>query len=356
MSRETAIYQVGPSPRAQGGMATVIGIYMKHYQERFGFRLISTYTGRGFLSNLIAYCHALLGVTQACLFVKKPLFHIHIAAGGSCFRKISLATICRCFNKPYILHIHAGKFLDRLKNQHPLVRKYIVYILNNSAQIVTIAASWEKQYGLILDQRKITMIYNPCPVWKETLTERKNEHPVFLFAGLMSPAKGVYDLADAAKKLSETDFLQLRMFGRGGNEKLIAYIGNTDQIKIFSWADQVTLLSEYDNADVFVLPSYIEGLPMVILEAMGRGLPIIASNVGGIPEIVMDGYNGFLIEPGDIDSLVQKMRLLADDKKLRQTMGHNSWQHVSRNMSLQRISEQLDELYGNNLSICTSAH
>jgi glycosyltransferase involved in cell wall biosynthesis len=110
--------------------------------------------------------------------------------------------------------------------------------------------------------------------------------------------------------------------------------------------DQETLIGEYDQADVFVLPSYIEGLPMVVLEAMGRGLPVIAARVGGIPEIVSDGHNGFLIEAGDVDSLVQKMETLADDKEQRLAMGRNSSQYVSRSMSLDTIAGQLAALYG----------
>lgn len=346
MSNEPTIYQVGPSPRAQGGMATVIGIYMKHYQQRFGFKLIPTYTGRGFLSNLMAYGWALIMVIQACLFVYKPLFHIHIAIGGSCFRKISLAAICRCFHKPYIMHIHAGEFYSRLQNQHPLLRRYIIDILNSSAKIVTIARCWEEEYASILDPQKLTMIYNPCPIWTENPADRENEQPVFLFAGLLCQAKGVYDLADAAKMLSQTHDFQLKIFGSGENEKLQAYIGDCRKINVFPWVDQEILINEYDHADVFVLPSYIEGLPMVVLEAMGRGLPVIAARVGGIPEIVSDGYNGFLIEAGDVDGLVQKMAALVDDKGQRVAMGRNSSQYVSRSMSLDTIAGQLAALYG----------
>jgi hypothetical protein len=157
-------------------MATVIGIYMHHYQERFGFKLIPTYTGRGFLSNLIAYSRALVMVIQACLLACQPLFHIHIAIGGSCFRKISLAAICRCFHKPYIMHIHAasstaGSSISILCCAGTLSSFEQLSQNSDHCQVL------EKEYASILDPQKLTMIYNPCPYGRKTWPSGKMSSP-----------------------------------------------------------------------------------------------------------------------------------------------------------------------------------
>jgi glycosyltransferase involved in cell wall biosynthesis len=100
------------------------------------------------------------------------------------------------------------------------------------------------------------------------------------------------------------------------------------RVKVVGWvnADQKKhLLSE---AAFLTLPSYNEGLPMAILEAMSWGLPVIATNVGGIPEVIDHGQNGLLIEPGAIQALTEGLEFLIRDQVNRQSMGHRARQRV----------------------------
>ena len=77
----------------------------------------------------------------------------------------------------------------------------------------------------------------------------------------------------------------------------------------------------YDTADALVLPSYAEGLPMSVLEAIGKGLPVVSTNVGGIQEAVIDGENGFIVAPGDVEQLSERLETLLKDAVLREKMG-----------------------------------
>jgi len=101
----------------------------------------------------------------------------------------------------------------------------------------------------------------------------------------------------------------------------------------------------YKNADIYILPSYNEGLPMSILEAMTYCLPIISTPVGGIPEAVHDGVNGYLINPGDCKALAEKIELLATDKPLREQMGLASYKLVQEKFDINVIIKQLKEIY-----------
>jgi glycosyltransferase involved in cell wall biosynthesis len=99
-------------------------------------------------------------------------------------------------------------------------------------------------------------------------------------------------------------------------------------------------VSEYLQAcDVFVLPSYAEGVPVAMLEAMASGLPVVATSVGGIPEVVKDGEAGYLIPPRDTEGLLAAMEALAEDENVRRRMGRTGarviterfhWHHGSR--------------------------
>jgi glycosyltransferase involved in cell wall biosynthesis len=107
-------------------------------------------------------------------------------------------------------------------------------------------------------------------------------------------------------------------------------------------AEKAALLNE---ADVFVLPSYQEGLPMAILEAMAAGLAIVATPVGGIPEVVQDGYNGFLVAPGDIGALSEKLAILVGDPQLRELMGRRSRRFAEEQLDVRSYADRLVDLY-----------
>jgi glycosyltransferase involved in cell wall biosynthesis len=101
----------------------------------------------------------------------------------------------------------------------------------------------------------------------------------------------------------------------------------------------------YKIADILVLTSEREGTPNVVMEAMATGLPVISTNVGGIPDIVYDSETGFLIEPGDIDSLVSKLMLLMEDTSLRQKIGTKARKFIVENHSLEMLPSILFKFY-----------
>jgi len=101
----------------------------------------------------------------------------------------------------------------------------------------------------------------------------------------------------------------------------------------------------YSDFDVFVLSSLFEGLPLTVIEAMFAGLPVVASNVGGIPELVSDGRNGFLTIPGSPEDLAQKMLLLAKDDYLRRKMGGESSIIAKSQFALETMISQYRDLY-----------
>ena len=98
-------------------------------------------------------------------------------------------------------------------------------------------------------------------------------------------------------------------------------------------------------SDVFVLPTLTEALPTVLAEAMAARLPIVASNVGGIPEMIANGQNGFLVKPEDLNDLIRNCNHLLDHPEKRADMGAEGWKTVNRKFSINRQVEQLREVY-----------
>ncbi len=101
----------------------------------------------------------------------------------------------------------------------------------------------------------------------------------------------------------------------------------------------------YEQADICMLTSDYEGTPNVLLEAMASGLPIVATSVGGVPEIVRHGQTGFLFARQELDGMVQALARLATTRSLRTDMGRRARQHVEENHALERLPAYLDKLY-----------
>jgi glycosyltransferase involved in cell wall biosynthesis len=99
------------------------------------------------------------------------------------------------------------------------------------------------------------------------------------------------------------------------------------------------------TASIFVLPSYYEGLPMSVLEAMAWGVPVITTPVGGIPEVVRHGEEGVIVQPGDIVGLTAALRQLLDDESLRQRLGANGRKRIQHIFSDEVVFPQLEAIW-----------
>lgn len=101
----------------------------------------------------------------------------------------------------------------------------------------------------------------------------------------------------------------------------------------------------FSESDIFVLPSYGEGMPMVVLEAMGAGLPLIVSAVGAIPEFIKEGRNGLFVRPGDVPQLADKILLLVQDASLRKAMGEANLDLIKYNLDIRHHISAMKEAF-----------
>jgi glycosyltransferase involved in cell wall biosynthesis len=171
-----------------------------------------------------------------------------------------------------------------------------------------------------------------------------------LFIGRLIPRKGFDRVVQALPKLRElaTKPFEVEVVGtgaaRGDLDALAGELNVTDLIRYVGMVSYEDLEKSYQYADIFVLTSLSEGMPSVILEAMGCGLPVVASDVGGNNEIVHEGKNGYLITGDDTDRIAHVLANLVNDNSMRATMGEAS-RRLAAEYDWKNIMGKYNELY-----------
>lgn len=162
------------------------------------------------------------------------------------------------------------------------------------------------------------------------------------------PLKNVAGLINAAAKLAEMGIdVQVEIAGSGPSEAslqhLVASLGLQDRVRFLGWRMDVDCLIA--SWDVLVIPSLEEAFPLSALEAMAAARPVVASRVGGLPELIVDGVTGRLVPPGDTEALVRCIAELAQNRQQLAHMGDEGWDRVHRLFSAARMSQQTAQLY-----------
>jgi glycosyltransferase involved in cell wall biosynthesis len=162
------------------------------------------------------------------------------------------------------------------------------------------------------------------------------------------PLKGVLELLQAmAVLLPEFPNLRLEIAGRGPQqgdlEREACLIGLTDHIRFLGW--QRDLRPVLRSWDIFALPSLDEAFPLVVLDAMSEGLPVVGTSVGGLPELIEDGRTGFLVPPRDSAALARQLRRLVLEPELRWAQGVAGRESARNRFSVDRMVAQIEEIY-----------
>ena len=142
--------------------------------------------------------------------------------------------------------------------------------------------------------------------------------------------------------------LRLLAGGDGEHEQVRAQaeeLGIARHVEILGWitgADKDALLA---RATIYVLPSYVENLPMGVLEAMAAGLPVITTPVGGIPSTIEHGLDGLLVQPGDVAALSDALRSLLRERSVREALGEAARRKAIARFSAEKVMAEIDDLY-----------
>lgn len=259
------------------------------------------------------------------------IVHLHSAADGSFWRKVRLTRLAKVFGKKIVLHIHASRFKDFYNEASESKQRWIRRELDDADTIIALSESWREWFESIgIEPGKIEVLRNitshPVVRPEAHVSDGKVR---LLFMGEIGQRKGVFDIlraiADHRDELKGR--IELSIGGNRNEEELIAAIrenGLEEIVKFEGWVGGDKKIDLLNRADIFILPSYNEGLPISILEAMSYGHPIISTPVGGIPEVVATDVNGVIVEPGNHEQIYRAIKKYIDHSELIEKEGAES--------------------------------
>lgn len=344
------ICMVVPSFSAKGGITSVVSGYRGSQLEKdFEIKYIETYCDGKWLSKLLIALKAYISYIWLLLFWHPTIVHIHSSFGGSFYRKMPFIIIGRWFKKPIVNHIHGSYYNEFYFETSKKKQAIISNIYNRCAAIIALSETAKVQLSRITNS-PITVIENYGVLKEDEIKKRKlkSNNNIVLFLGFITEKKGCFDIPHVIKKVVEKiPDVKFVLAGVGEIEKVkkIMPLNEEENIVFPGWItgeEKSKLLSE---ADVFFLPSYSEGMPMSILDAMGYGLPIVASNVGGIPNLVLNEENGFIFQPGDINGFADSIILVLRNDDLRNKMIDCSAQIIREKYSQNIHIEKIKNIY-----------
>jgi glycosyltransferase involved in cell wall biosynthesis len=293
---------------------------------------------------------SLASLLAKLLTFRYRLVHIHCSDRLSFYEKSAFMLCCRCFAARTVMHIHTGRFPGFYEQSGCKV--LVRFLLNRATAIITTSRETRQFFQQTCKSQVFQVPNCVSPIFFDLEPLPQQERRDILFLGYINPAKGIFELLQAVKLL--------RKLGHDNRVLLVGseqIPGSVDRVRHFISGEGIKgvelggeatpeeVAGYCRSSAIFVLPSYSEGLPISMLEAMASGLPVVASRVGGIPEIVTEEENGLLVAPRDVEGLARALIRLLEDPGLCLRMGHNNRKKVRNTFSADHTAEKIVEIY-----------
>ena len=189
--------------------------------------------------------------------------------------------------------------------------------------IIALSEKWKYEFETQLKMKNVYVLNNGIDTedFQKSISNCIENKYKFLFLGRLGKRKGAYDILKAIEELNNED-VKIKCYMAGDGEidifrEIIDKKNLNDCVEVIGWVDNIEKIKLLRDVSTVILPSYNEGLPMSILEGMACGKAIISTNVGAIPEVVIENENGIIVEPGNIEQIKDAIKkIISNDNKL----------------------------------------
>jgi glycosyltransferase involved in cell wall biosynthesis len=349
------ILMVGPRRPPVGGMATVVENLVDALSPDYEVRLVNnvktTSAGRSLAQGVTSQLRLLWQLGCGCRAFRPTLVHIHTCSWSTFWRNGADVMLARALGQRVVLHVHGAEFHRFLDSLPPGRARLARLIFSLCHRIVVLGTGWKRILGSWAEPSKVAVVPNGVPV-PEAFERADDALFTVICPANYERRKGQEYLIRAVAALGGRESMRLLLLGceseAGRKGQLLAEaqaLRIADRVEIPGLATGAEMEARWRSADAFCLPSFDEGLPMSMLEAMAHRLPVLATTVGAIPEAVADGVEALLFEPGDVETLTEHLRCLVSDPERARALAEAGHARLLRDFSLSRSVALLREVY-----------
>ncbi|MDP5183818.1 glycosyltransferase family 4 protein [Blastococcus sp. BMG 814] len=259
--------------------------------------------------------------------------HLHVASRGSTWRKMAVAAACSLRGLPYGIHLHGAGYRGFLEAVSPAAKRRIERFFRRAAYVVVLGGPWAQLVTeeLGVPAERVHVVHNGVADGAPPVTPWPADRPRrVVLMGRIDESKGVPELLRAFERLDGLPDVELVLAGPPVDPRVVALVEQAVRSRPgrISYAGSLPRAAAQEllrTAYLLALPSHAEGLPMVVIEAMSRGIPAVTTPVGAMEELVTHGANGFLVPPGDVDALAEHLVRLLGSTELRDEMARAAY-------------------------------
>jgi glycosyltransferase involved in cell wall biosynthesis len=349
MSSRRALW-VSTSTETRGGVATYVRAMRRTpLWDLWDIRHVATHRNGSVASRVIAFITGTGSFIRELVLRRPALVHLHTSFNGSFARKSILAWISRSAGVPVVMHVHSGGFREFYSRSPRLLQHYIRVTLEGADAVIALGEKWAGALRQIAPGARIAVVSNAVELRTPVDQPGPGEPVHVLFLGDIEDHKGAFLLLEAWSQLADRSFpggADLVMAGGGAVARArnrAEELGITDQVQVMGWVAPAQVEALLSGSHVLVLPSTFEGQPMAVLEAMAHGLCVVATDVGGVPDLVADC--GVLLPVGDLASLIDTLRQVISDAEQRAKLGSRGFRRVQERFDVNFTWRALDTLY-----------
>jgi glycosyltransferase involved in cell wall biosynthesis len=377
--RTSVIFAIPTSPPYSG--PEIVGDLMLRADMGPSFEVVHVRTnvhrqnaakGRVNLVSLLALGRSWSRLVRAIQRARPPIVFLYLSQNWTGFvRDTVLICTARLMGASVIAQVHGANFANFYEHSPRWRRPIIRRVVRSLSSVLVLADRFRYQFEKLCPARRVGVLHNP--IMAEAFEPRTGSNQALkaedgcriLFMGHLSTAKGFVDLMNAVPLVFDAcpdvrfdfsgewlSFEENILHGERGEPIVhdavaIAETWTTLQRRyprqvryrgVVNGNEKIALIQQ---SDALVLPSYSEGFPMAILEAMAAGLPVVVTPVGVLPEILLDSINALFVEPGDLDGLAEALVAIASRPDLRAAMGRANREIAASKFALQNIAQQL---------------
>ena len=348
------VMTVGPDYKDhRGGIEAVIEAYSKYFEQ---FNFVYSHKECSAPKKIVIFLRCVVLVCRTLSQNKRiEIVHIHGSSDGSFYRKFIIFLIAKyVFRKTVLYHMHASRFHIFYNRSNRLIKRCIQLFINQCDVLLCLSDMWKGFFIEYFKPKNIEVIPNIVEYPVRCNQRTLNGTLSFLFLGEIGERKGVFDLLQviANKQAKYRNKIHLFIGGNGKTDALVTFIEKqqiSDIVDFIGWVTKDEKTRVLNSSDIYILPSYNEGLPISILEAMSYGMPVISTTVGGIPEIVRQNQNGLLITPGNHQQIEESLDFFLTSPDLIRQYGAISAE-IAGGFLPHQVVKRLSSLYQSLLS------